>query len=272
MPPHFRALVLVKAVRDIVGETARVQIEHSLRGNLYCEIRQNARRKGHIAIKVVIKAIKLIQIDIRSTAEAEQLRFWFHMLFFGDFDCLVLAERKIQDGDAVTFYNLSDGEGMRVYHRGVSLVLVKAVRDIVGETARVLGPKLFLPPHFRAPRNYFSFSPCLIYAFFFSLFSCEAQFFSFFESERPWGVEPGTTFGALAQELQKDFPSPILLAKQGNNLQELGSKIQDGDAVTFYNLSDGEVSSFLYFPAKRSSFLFLKAKDPGALPQTPQAL
>ena len=57
---------------------------------------------------------------------------------------------------------------------------------------------------------------------------------------RDMSVEPGTTFGALAQELQKDFPSPILLAKQGNNLQELGSKIQDGDAVTFYDLSDGE--------------------------------
>ena len=57
---------------------------------------------------------------------------------------------------------------------------------------------------------------------------------------RDMSVEPGTTFGALAQELQKDFPSPILLAKQGNNLQELGSKIQDEDAVTFYDLSDGE--------------------------------
>jgi len=32
------------------------------------------------------------------------------------------------------------------------------------------------------------------------------------------------------------------------------------------------LSSFLYFPAKRSSFLFLKAKDLEALPQTPQAL
>ena len=32
---------------------------------------------------------------------------------------------------------------------------------------------------------------------------------------RDMSVEPGTTFGALAQELQKDFPSPILLAKQG---------------------------------------------------------
>lgn len=57
---------------------------------------------------------------------------------------------------------------------------------------------------------------------------------------RDMSVEQGTTFGQLAQELQKDFPSPILLAKQGNNLQELGSKIQDGDAVTFYDLSDGE--------------------------------
>lgn len=57
---------------------------------------------------------------------------------------------------------------------------------------------------------------------------------------RDMSVEQGTTFGQLAQELQKDFPSPILLAKQGNNLQELGSKIQDEDAVTFYDLSDGE--------------------------------
>ncbi len=57
---------------------------------------------------------------------------------------------------------------------------------------------------------------------------------------RDMSVEQGTTFGQLAQELQKDFLSPILLAKQGNNLQELGSKIQDEDAVTFYDLSDGE--------------------------------
>ncbi len=57
---------------------------------------------------------------------------------------------------------------------------------------------------------------------------------------RDMSVEQGTTFGQLAQELQKDFLSPILLAKQGNNLQELGSKIQDEDAVTFYDLSDSE--------------------------------
>ncbi len=57
---------------------------------------------------------------------------------------------------------------------------------------------------------------------------------------RDMSVEQGTTFGQLAQELQKDFPSPILVAKQGNNLQELGSTIRDADAVTFYDIRDGE--------------------------------
>lgn len=57
---------------------------------------------------------------------------------------------------------------------------------------------------------------------------------------RDMSVEPGTTFGQLAQEVQGQFPSPILLARQGNNLQELGSEIRDEEAVTFYDLRDGE--------------------------------
>lgn len=57
---------------------------------------------------------------------------------------------------------------------------------------------------------------------------------------RDMSVEPGTTFGQLAEAVQAEFPSPILLAKQGNKLQELGSTIHGAGAITFYDIRDGE--------------------------------
>ncbi|MDO4531699.1 MAG: nucleoside kinase [Bacillota bacterium] len=45
---------------------------------------------------------------------------------------------EIKEREDVTFLDLTEEEGMRVYHRGVSFLLVKAVRDILGEEAPVV--------------------------------------------------------------------------------------------------------------------------------------
>lgn len=45
---------------------------------------------------------------------------------------------EIKEHEDITFLDLTTEEGMRVYHRGVSFLLVKAVRDLFGETAKVI--------------------------------------------------------------------------------------------------------------------------------------
>lgn len=44
----------------------------------------------------------------------------------------------IHDNDAISFFDISHEEGMRVYHRGVSFLLVKAVWDLLGEEAALI--------------------------------------------------------------------------------------------------------------------------------------
>lgn len=68
--------------------------------------------------------------------------------FQGEFSSdILLAKQKhslkeldyeIKEADDITFLDLTDEEGMRVYHRGVSFLLVKAVRDVLGEEAKVI--------------------------------------------------------------------------------------------------------------------------------------
>ncbi|MBR6543686.1 MAG: nucleoside kinase [Anaerotignum sp.] len=45
---------------------------------------------------------------------------------------------EIKENDDITFLDLTTKDGMRVYHRGVSFLLVKAARDILGEDVRVV--------------------------------------------------------------------------------------------------------------------------------------
>lgn len=45
---------------------------------------------------------------------------------------------EIKEREDITFLDLTTEEGMRVYHRGVSFLLVKAVRDLLGEAAKVI--------------------------------------------------------------------------------------------------------------------------------------
>lgn len=52
----------------------------------------------------------------------------------------------------------------------------------------------------------------------------------------------GMTFAELAKEFAGEFPSPIILAKQGNVLRELRHKIKDAEDITFYDLRDEEGS------------------------------
>lgn len=68
--------------------------------------------------------------------------------FQGEFPSAILVAKQgntlkelayeIKDTGDITFMDLTTEEGMRVYHRGVSFLLVKAARDILGEEAHVV--------------------------------------------------------------------------------------------------------------------------------------
>lgn len=68
--------------------------------------------------------------------------------FQGEFPSAILLAKQcnglrelsyeIRDGEEITFLDLRDEEGMRVYHRGVSFLLVKAARELLGEDALVV--------------------------------------------------------------------------------------------------------------------------------------
>ena len=68
--------------------------------------------------------------------------------FQGEFSSAIMLARQgnmlkeldyeIKEEDEITFLDLTTKDGMRVYHRGVSFLLVKAARDLLGEDARVV--------------------------------------------------------------------------------------------------------------------------------------
>jgi len=53
-------------------------------------------------------------------------------------------------------------------------------------------------------------------------------------------IKAGTTFGDLAKEFQGEFPSAILLAKQGNSIKELDYEIRDAGDITFLDVTSEE--------------------------------
>ena len=69
-------------------------------------------------------------------------------------------------------------------------------------------------------------------------------------------IMEGMTFAELAKEFQGEFPSPIVLAKQGNVLKELHYPIKDADDITFYDLRDEEGERVYQ---RGVSFLLVKA-------------
>lgn len=69
-------------------------------------------------------------------------------------------------------------------------------------------------------------------------------------------VPEGTTFAMLAEKFQKDFSSAIMLAKQGNHLRELGSKVTDTEPIVFYDLSHTDAMRVY---TRGVSFLMVKA-------------
>lgn len=68
--------------------------------------------------------------------------------FQGEFPAPILLAKQgnvlrelsniVRDAEDITFYDMRDAEGMRVYHRGISFLLVKAVHDLFGENALVV--------------------------------------------------------------------------------------------------------------------------------------
>ena len=69
-------------------------------------------------------------------------------------------------------------------------------------------------------------------------------------------IMEGMTFAELAKEFQGEFPSPIVLAKQGNVLKELNYPIKDADDITFYDLCNEEGGRVYQ---RGVSFLLVKA-------------
>ena len=73
---------------------------------------------------------------------------------------------------------------------------------------------------------------------------------------REMQIAKGMTFGELAKEFQGEFPSAILLAKQGNVLKELGYEIEEAEDITFFDVTS-EDGMRVYHRAV--SFLLVKA-------------
>lgn len=69
-------------------------------------------------------------------------------------------------------------------------------------------------------------------------------------------VTDGMTYGKLAEGFQQEFPTPILLAKQGNLLRELNNPVVEGEDVTFLDLRDEEGMRVYH---RGVSFLLVKA-------------
>ncbi|MBQ9090642.1 MAG: nucleoside kinase, partial [Anaerotignum sp.] len=69
-------------------------------------------------------------------------------------------------------------------------------------------------------------------------------------------LREGMTFGELSKEFQGEFPSDILLAKQGNALKELDYEIKEAEDITFLDLTD-ELGMRVYH--RGVSFLLVKA-------------
>ena len=51
---------------------------------------------------------------------------------------LIELSHKIQQGGEVMFYDITCMEGMRVYHRSVSFLMIKAVKEMLGKKASVV--------------------------------------------------------------------------------------------------------------------------------------
>lgn len=66
----------------------------------------------------------------------------------------------------------------------------------------------------------------------------------------------GMTFGMLAKEFQGEFPSAILVAKQGNALKELDYEIKEADDITFLDITSEEGMRVYH---RGVSFLLVKA-------------
>ena len=73
---------------------------------------------------------------------------------------------------------------------------------------------------------------------------------------REMQIEEGTTFGDLAKEFQGEFPSAILLAKQGNAIKELDYEIKDAGDITFLDVTTEEGMRVYH---RGVSFLLVKA-------------
>ncbi len=73
---------------------------------------------------------------------------------------------------------------------------------------------------------------------------------------RSMQLTKGMTFGEVAKEFRGEFPSAILLAKQGNVLRELSNVIHDADDITFFDLQNEEGLRVYH---RGVSFLLVKA-------------
>ena len=71
-------------------------------------------------------------------------------------------------------------------------------------------------------------------------------------------IKEGTTFGDLSKEFQGEFPSAILLAKQGNSIKELDYEIKDAGDITFLDVTSEEGMRVYH---RGVSFLLVKAAE-----------
>ncbi|NDO46566.1 nucleoside kinase [Clostridium sp. MD294] len=92
-----------------------------------------------LSIQVLGKNLEVQEgTSFETIAKQFQSDFKFPILLAKQNNKLIELSNKIQQGGEVIFYDITCMEGMRVYHRSVSFLMIKAVKEMLGKKASVV--------------------------------------------------------------------------------------------------------------------------------------
>lgn len=92
-----------------------------------------------LSIQVLGKNLEVQEgTSFEEIAKQFQNDFKFPILLAKQNNKLIELSHKIQHGGEVIFYDITCMEGMRVYHRSVSFLMIKAVKEMLGKKASVV--------------------------------------------------------------------------------------------------------------------------------------
>jgi len=92
-----------------------------------------------LTIRVLEKNLEVEEgTSFETIAKQFQSHFKSPILLAKQNNKLIELSHKIQQGGEVIFYDITCMEGMRVYHRSVSFLMIKAVKEMLGKKASVV--------------------------------------------------------------------------------------------------------------------------------------